>query len=132
MTIPQPTTLRNQSPVLRALAIGLAFLGLCVFAWGLKYKLSLYDPPHSISRHMPAAKLLAGNERRALPLVDPGPAGSGALAFLAVLLFTLPFLKRVIVTPALAYICSVPSLRRPVATAAPCAANFIRPPPQFS
>jgi hypothetical protein len=43
-------------------------LGACVFAWGLKYKLSLYDPPHAASHHMAAAKLLPGKERKALPL----------------------------------------------------------------
>jgi hypothetical protein len=51
-------------------AFGLVLLGICVFAWGLKYKLSLYDPPHAISHHMPAAKLLAGKECVVLPPVD--------------------------------------------------------------
>jgi hypothetical protein len=55
---------------MRVFAFGLVLLGMCVFAWGLKYKLSLYDPPHSISHHMPAAKLLAGKEKIALPAVD--------------------------------------------------------------
>jgi hypothetical protein len=38
-----------------------AFLGLaiCVFAWGLQYKLSLYDPPHAASHQIPKAKLLS-------------------------------------------------------------------------
>jgi hypothetical protein len=43
-------------------------LGVCVFSWGLKYKLSLYDPPHAVSHHMAAARLLSGKERNALPL----------------------------------------------------------------
>ena len=40
---------------------GLAFLGLAlaVFAWGLQYKLSLYDPPQAASHQMPHAKLLS-------------------------------------------------------------------------
>jgi len=54
----------------RVLAMGLVLLGLCVFAWGLRYKLSLYQPPHSVGTHMPAAKLLAGKERIALPAVN--------------------------------------------------------------
>jgi len=38
-----------------------AFLGLavCVFAWGLQYKLSLYDPPQAASHQIPKAKLLS-------------------------------------------------------------------------
>jgi hypothetical protein len=38
-----------------------SFLGLavCVFAWGLQYKLSLYDPPQAASRQIPKAKLLS-------------------------------------------------------------------------
>ncbi|HTW49204.1 MAG TPA: hypothetical protein VMD92_14725 [Acidobacteriaceae bacterium] len=54
----------------RTLACGLVFLGICVFAWGLRYKLSLYDPPHSISHRMPAAKLLTGPERPQAPPLD--------------------------------------------------------------
>jgi hypothetical protein len=43
----------------------LAFLGLaaCVFAWGLQYKLSLYDPPQAASHQIPTAKLLTKNEQ---------------------------------------------------------------------
>ena len=42
----------------------LAFLGLavCVFTWGLQYKLSLYDPPQAASHLIPQAKLLSKNE----------------------------------------------------------------------
>ncbi|HKR25792.1 MAG TPA: hypothetical protein VJS11_00010 [Acidobacteriaceae bacterium] len=52
------------------LGVGLVLLGFCVFAWGLRYKLSLYDPPHSVTRHMPEAKLVAGKERTAVPAVN--------------------------------------------------------------
>ncbi len=40
------------------------FLGLavCVFTWGLQYKLSLYDPPHSISHRVAQAKLSTNDE----------------------------------------------------------------------
>lgn len=38
-------------------------LGLCIFAWGLRYKLSLYHPPHAASPVIPHAKLLSKNER---------------------------------------------------------------------
>jgi hypothetical protein len=67
----------------RVLACGLVFLGICVFAWGLRYKLSLYDPPHAVSRCMPAAKLLTGREGPELPPISlSGAANSSAPAAL--------------------------------------------------
>jgi hypothetical protein len=39
-------------------------LGMAVFTWGLKYKLSLYDAANSPS-HVPVAKLLSNRERPA-------------------------------------------------------------------
>jgi hypothetical protein len=63
---------------LRTLGCGLVFLGVCIFAWGLRYKLSLYDPPHSVARHMPAAKLLTGKERIEIPALESSSAGSQA------------------------------------------------------
>lgn len=42
------------------LGLGLA---LSLFVWGMQYKLSLYDPPESISHSIPAAKLLSGSEK---------------------------------------------------------------------
>lgn len=52
-------------------------LALCVFVWGLEYKLSLYDPPHSLARLVPIAKLLSKNEQpqiaaSALAVTAPG------------------------------------------------------------
>ena len=43
----------------------LAFLGLafCVFAWGLQYKLSLYDPPQTASHQIQNAKLISRDEQ---------------------------------------------------------------------
>lgn len=48
-------------------SVGLAF---CVFAWGLEYKLSLYDPPQTVSDKIPQAKLLSRNEQ---PGIAEGP-----------------------------------------------------------
>lgn len=48
-------------------------LGICVFAWGLRYKLSLYRPPYSVARILPKAKLLSQNERS---LIDAGGSAS--------------------------------------------------------
>jgi len=41
-------------------SLGLAF---CVFAWGLQYKLSLYDSPQTASHKISQAKLLSKNEQ---------------------------------------------------------------------
>lgn len=69
------TTVRS-SRGLRVLGLWLVLLGVCVFAWGLRYKLSLYDSPHSLGRHMPAAKLLTSRERTSLPVMDLREAAS--------------------------------------------------------
>jgi hypothetical protein len=45
-------------------------LALSVFAWGLQYKLSLYDPPQALSHTMPSAKLLSKDEQ-AIPSDSP-------------------------------------------------------------
>ena len=47
----------------------LALLGLafCVFAWGLQYKLSLYDPPQAASHQIPKAKLLSKDQQSKTP-----------------------------------------------------------------
>ncbi len=41
-------------------------LTVAVFAWGLQYKLSLYDPPQAVTRKMPSAKLLSADEQAAI------------------------------------------------------------------
>jgi hypothetical protein len=50
-------------PPSRFWGILFAALALCVFLWGLQYKLSLYDPPQAASHHVPMAKLLSKNEQ---------------------------------------------------------------------
>jgi hypothetical protein len=54
----------SKSRLIKTLGIQ-AFLGLaiCVFAWGLEYKLSLYDPPRTASYQIPKAKFLSRNEQ---------------------------------------------------------------------
>jgi hypothetical protein len=64
----------GRSKGLRGLAFGLVLLGGCVFGWGLRYKLSLYQPPHSLSKRMPEAKLLSGKECGELDVVHMRPA----------------------------------------------------------
>lgn len=43
--------------------VGILFLAIAVFGWGIKYKLSLYDAPGSVSTHIAQAKLLSQKER---------------------------------------------------------------------
>ena len=57
------------------LSFALLGLALCVFSWGLQYKLSLYDPPQALSHEIPSAKLLSKEEQAEAsesPLVSPG------------------------------------------------------------
>jgi hypothetical protein len=132
VTIPRPTSIRSTRPGLRALAFGLVLLGLCVFAWGLRYKLSLYDPPHAVSHHMPAAKLLLpGKEHEAVPLAAtsrPGvnPIAPDALSLLAFVLFTAAAAR---LRPGFgASIFRFSPVRR-VPACARSAPAFVRPPP---
>jgi hypothetical protein len=46
-------------------------LGICVFAWGLQYKLSLYYPAHSSYHRIPAAKLLSKDEQPSIAIELP-------------------------------------------------------------
>ncbi|HVW77751.1 MAG TPA: hypothetical protein VHB45_09065 [Alloacidobacterium sp.] len=69
--------LRTRESYLPQLALVLFGLAVAVFAWGLQYKLSLYDPPQAISHSMPEAKLLTKEEqvtRTESPLLDDSGA----------------------------------------------------------
>jgi hypothetical protein len=59
--------LRTNRPFLSRFSLIFLGLGLAVFAWGLQYKLSLYDPPHSVAHQMPEAKLLSKDEHISAP-----------------------------------------------------------------
>jgi len=50
-------------PFGRMATLACVALAFCLFAWGLQYKLSLYDPPEAASHHVPTAKLLSKNEQ---------------------------------------------------------------------
>ena len=45
--------------------MGMLFLAVAVFAWGLQYKMSLYNTSSSLSASVPHAKLLTQKERPA-------------------------------------------------------------------
>lgn len=54
----------NKTPLIaRMITLVCVALAFCLFAWGLQYKLSLYDPPEAASHHVPTAKLLSKNEQ---------------------------------------------------------------------
>jgi hypothetical protein len=116
---------------LRALGFGLVLLGMCVFAWGLRYKLSLYEPAHAAAHHMVAAKLLPGKERSALPVLDLRRAdsrqdsGLRGLSFIFVLLLG-AMLFRGFFRWTTTFVVAVP---QPVRIAA--RAHFTRPPPRL-
>lgn len=59
-------------------------LALSVFTWGLQYKLSLYDAPHSPSHGVVEAKLLSKNEQKSITAhVLLSPSSSSRLEWLA-------------------------------------------------
>lgn len=116
---------------LRGLAFGLVLLGGCVFGWGLRYKLSLYDPPHAITHRMPEAKLLSGKECGAFALMQIRPVSlvdlPPALSLLLLAFVTLMGYR----------LCSGGSTLRPALArprgapqCVPRLASSIRPPPQ--
>jgi hypothetical protein len=88
----------------------LAFLGLafCVFAWGLQYKLSLYDPPQTPSHQIPTAKLLSRDEqsstvehplairtKTSTSVIYTAPTAVFLILFLAISLLNPPASRRV-------------------------------------
>lgn len=114
----------------------LCFLGLalCVFTWGLEYKLSLYDPPQASSHEIPSAKLLSKNEQSATAksaLLEK--SGVSIKAMPMTTLFTL-FLSFVLAAQFMGFPAPIRSIwdaRRPKRPHAPGSLNafFFRPPP---
>jgi hypothetical protein len=110
-------------------------LGICVFTWGLQYKLSLYYPAHSSHHRIATAKLLSKEEQPSisteLPLVSKkkAPAESLHLDVVALMLAWLTGL-----TFGLALIAEgrfLPRGQKPwlLAAQASLDAFFFRPPP---
>jgi hypothetical protein len=83
----------KSNPTSTRLSILLVALGLCVFFWGLGYKLSLYDLHEPSIHRVPEAKLLSRNEDpnatdglqhclAKLMVLDPTSSGSVLFIFL--------------------------------------------------
>lgn len=108
-------------------------LAICVFAWGLQYKLSLYDPPHAASHQIPQAKLLSRDqqtERTEVTLANPlrVVASSMAAPLSSMLLFALISLFGTIATAFLLISRGVSRLWR-LRGQAYLSTLFVRPPP---
>ena len=120
----------------RLCRLSFVFVGLaiCVFTWGLQYKLSLYYPKHSTYHQLPAAKLLSKNEQPAasqgLLMTSAKPAQDivrGGLFTLTLFVWILGLLPLSGVTQA------GPARTRPwlQSLSASLTAFFFRPPPTF-
>lgn len=106
-------------------------LTICVFSWGLGYKLSLYEAPQSNSHFIVQAKLLSKNERPnteknqlAGDFLPPTPPQGALLWWIA-----LPFTTFLLKIPAFGLSGFEPTIswhRRRVAS---LASFFFRPPP---
>lgn len=114
----------------------LMLLGVCVFFWGLGYKLSLYDfHPASVHR-IPEAKLLSRNEdpnatdSARLCLVKPTSAESISAYTFVIFIVSLAGLSRSISASDRQYL----ALSKPwyLRSAAIQSAFFLRPPPLLS
>jgi len=115
---------------MRVFALGLVFLGVCVFAWGLRYKLSLYAPPHSLSRRMPAAKLLTGRDRSAIPEIKPSRAvESGTQQAMATFTPVILAIAGYRCRPLFGFSGVNPALRSPGSQSPRSSPTAIRPPP---
>lgn len=107
-------------------------LALCVFLWGLEYKMSLYHPPHSFARLVPIAKLLSKNEQpqiaaSASTAVPAGPnfaprhsSPLGCLFLLTLLPLLSPVVRRILARQAEPWW---------IGQVLPESAFFVRPPP---
>ena len=114
----------------------LVVLGMCVFFWGLGYKLSLYDVHESRIHRIPEAKLMSRNEDpNATDSVRLFLAGTTSLELVssgtfAVLIFLIGSLARPnLGLERLSSALSTPFCPR---SAAILSAFFLRPPPVLS
>lgn len=116
---------------LRALGFGLVLLGVCVFAWGLRYKLSLYQSPHAAVHHMAVAKLFPGKERSALPDFDVRGTDHRDEASVPLLSFAFVLLLGSVKFHGLSRWAATFPIVLPVPDRIAIRANFSRPPPRY-
>lgn len=110
----------------------LLFLALSVFAWGLQYKLSLYDPPQSLARQVPTAKLLSRDEQP--EIASSATVASPQRAAQAVMPIALGILLLLVYLTAPARAAAVHARRLEADRSwklqlTPCKTFFVRPPP---
>lgn len=125
---------RTNQAILSLLTFGLLGLALCVFTWGLQYKLSLYDPPQATSHEIPSAKLLSETEQSAAvksPLLEKGEGLLKAMPVTTLFTLFLSFLLAFDLPARTAPLRSHRDAGRPRRPRAPGSLNafFFRPPP---
>ncbi len=59
----------DNPPIVSTLKLIFFGLAICVFLWGLQYKLSLYDPIQANSHQIPTAKLLSKDDSTGLTAI---------------------------------------------------------------
>ena len=84
--------LRQPTRSTPCLAVLMFLLSFAVFAWGLNYKLSLYNSQATTSAHEPAAKLLSNQERPAtrVPAIPREVPSLFPISIVALLITSLP------------------------------------------
>jgi len=116
---------------------GLAFLclALAVFAWGLQYKLSLYDPPQAASHQMAHAKLLSKDQQSPavahLVIAREETSIGAVVAGYSFVIFFLLLNHRTALSLLVQQRLNEISRRRPVRPFADMNALFFRPPPSI-
>src|SRR5215471_12241846 len=79
-------------------------LALAVFAWGLQYKLSLYDPPQAVSHQIPEAKLLSKEEQASQhqnPLLEAADAPKSCYLLIPSIFLLISLALNLLQTPVL-------------------------------
>jgi hypothetical protein len=125
-------TSRTGLPQLTFFLLGVA---VAVFTWGLQYKLSLYDPPQSISHEIPQAKLLSKDQQAtigesALLSVNTSTRRVYALFWTMLLIFLLVFNR--LNVPAAGPMERAAKLPWRISRRASLNAFFFRPPPSLT
>lgn len=111
-----------------------AFLGLaiCVFAWGLQYKLSLYETHRVASHRVPRAKLLSEDEQRGaveIPLIIRMKAPAKAISMAPTSVFMVLLLAIGLLNPPARGRVAKQTVRLLHLRRAALNTLFIRPPP---
>lgn len=115
------------------LPVPFAALAICIFLWGLQYKLSLYHSTQTAGHSIPSAKLLSKDEQPAIPAdafatqLEPVKITAGAFNVSTILLIAFAVLYLASSIPLAAREERLPGLVDGMGTTL-----FVRPPPRFA